>query len=87
MSPLPFMLLFGPQNINCTFVLSSKPLNMLEGTLFVVCLPLNTLFLLFCGILSCICISGIYLVAVFEDFGVVAAANGRFFLTSIKIYL
>ena len=38
---------------------------MLDGTLFVVCLPLNTLFLLFLGILICNCIRRTYLVAVY----------------------
>ena len=44
------MLCFGLQNINRIFVPTSKPLNMLGGSLFVVCLLLNSLFLLFCGI-------------------------------------
>ena len=38
---------FGVENINHTFFLTLKPLNMLSSTLFVVCLLLNTLFLLF----------------------------------------
>ena len=46
-SHIPFMLAFGIQNINQSFFLTSKPLDILLGTLFVVCLPLNTLFLLF----------------------------------------
>ena len=33
------------QNINHTFVLTSKPVNMLGGILFVVSLLFNTLFL------------------------------------------
>ena len=41
------MPIFGGQNINRTFCFSSKRLNMLGGTLFVVCFLLNTLFLLF----------------------------------------
>ena len=41
------MLAFGIQNINQSFFLTSKPLNMLRGTLFLVCVPLNTLVLLF----------------------------------------
>ena len=40
------MLLFGVQNINRTFFLTSKPLNILRGALFVFCLILNILFLL-----------------------------------------
>ena len=41
------MLAFGIQNINQSFFLTSKPLNILRCTLFVFCLPLNTLVLLF----------------------------------------
>ena len=58
------MLWFGLQNINRTFVPTSKPLNMLGGTLFVICLLLNTLFLLFCSILTCNFISGTYVAVV-----------------------
>ena len=39
-----FMLSFGLQNVNCTFVLNSEPVNMLAGTLVVGCFLLNTLF-------------------------------------------
>ena len=49
----------------CTFFPTSKPLNILDGALLVVCLLLNTLFLLFCGIWTCNCISCGYLVAVY----------------------
>ena len=44
---LLFMLSFGLQNINRTVLLSSKPLNKLDGTFVVVCLLLNTLFVHF----------------------------------------
>ena len=46
------------------FFPTSKPLNILHGALFLVCFLLNTLFLLFCGFLTCNCISCAYLVAV-----------------------
>ena len=49
-----------------TFSPTSKPLNILDGALFVVCLLLNTLFLLFCGILTCSCISCVYPVEVYN---------------------
>ena len=45
------MLCFGIQNINRAFFLISKPLNMLDGILFVFCLLLNMLFLLFLAVL------------------------------------
>ena len=60
----PFMLWFGLQNINRTFVVYWKVLSMVVATSFVVCLLLNCLFVLFWYILSCNCISGAYLVAV-----------------------
>ena len=41
------MVSFGVQNMNRTFLITSKLLNMLGGTSFVVCFLLNTLFLLF----------------------------------------
>ena len=41
------MVYFGIQNINRTFLCTSKPINMLGSTLFVGCLLLNTMFLLF----------------------------------------
>ena len=41
------MLSFGVENIKPTFSLTSKSLNILRGTFLVVCLLLNTLFLLF----------------------------------------
>ena len=57
---------FGLQNTNRTFVPTSKALNMLDWALFVVCLLVDTLFLLFSGILTCNCISRTYLVAVYS---------------------
>ena len=39
--------LFVVQNINRTFLVTSRPVNMLGSTLFVICFLLNTLFLLF----------------------------------------
>ena len=56
---------FGLQNINRTFVPFSIPRNMMDRGLFVVRLLVNTLFLLFSGILSSICIRRTYLVAVY----------------------
>ena len=47
MSHLHFILSFDLQNINRNFPLTLKPLNILGGTLFVVCFISNTLFLLF----------------------------------------
>ena len=41
------MLSFLLENVSCTFFLTLKPLNMLNSTLFVVCLLVNTLFPLF----------------------------------------
>ena len=58
------MLRFGLQNINRTIFPSSKHLNMLDGTWFVVCLPLNAFFLLISGILKSKYINYTYLVAV-----------------------
>ena len=58
-------LCFGFENINCTFVPTSKPVNMLDGALFVDCFLVNTLFLLFSGILTCNYISLTYLVTVY----------------------
>ena len=59
------MLWFWLQNINDTIFWSSKPLNMIHGTLFVNCWPLNTLFLLFSGVLNFNCIWRIYLFALY----------------------
>ena len=59
------VLFFAFRKITRTFFSTSKPLNILDGALFVVCFLLNTLFLLFCGILTCNCISCAYLVAVY----------------------
>ena len=61
------MLFFGLENTNRTFVLTFKGLNMLDSTLFVVCLLEVMLFLLFSGILtlnyiSCKCLVEVYTV-------------------------
>ena len=61
----PLVLCFGLQNINRNFVPTSKPLNMLGGTLFVVCFLASRFFLLFSSILTCNWISRSYLVAVY----------------------
>ena len=57
---------FALEKPRAPFFPSSKPLNILDDELFVVYFPLNTLFLLFCGILSCSCISCAYPVAVYN---------------------
>ena len=59
------VLFFGLENTNRTFVPTFKALNMLDGTFFVVCLLVNTLFVLFWGILTLNCISRKYLVALY----------------------
>ena len=59
------MLFFGFGKTTRTFFPTSKPLNVLDGSLFVVYFLLNMLFLLVCGILGCNCISCAYLPAVF----------------------
>ena len=59
------VLFFGFGKTTRTFLPTSKPLNILDCALFVVYLVPNTLFLLFCGILTCNCISCAYLVAVY----------------------
>ena len=59
------MLWFGFQNINPNIFPCSKHLNMLDGTWFVVCLPLNSFFLLISGILTSKYINYTYLVAVY----------------------
>ena len=61
----PLMLGFGIEKVDRTFVPTLKPLNMLGGTLFVVCFLENTLFLLFTGILTCNCINRTFLVAIY----------------------
>ena len=61
----PLVLIFGFGKTTRTFFPTSKPLNIWDGALFVVCFVLNTLFLLFCGILSSNCICCAYLVAVY----------------------
>ena len=43
-------MLFGLKNINRTFFLTLKPLNLLDSTLFVVCFFLNALFLQFLAV-------------------------------------
>ena len=47
-----------------TFFPTSKPLNILDGALVLVCFLVNALFLPFCGFLTSNCISCNYLVAV-----------------------
>ena len=60
------MVLFsGFGKTTCTFFPTSNPPNILDGSLFVVYFVLNTLFLLFCGILTSSCISCAYPVAVY----------------------
>ena len=61
----PLVLLFGFRKTTRTFFPTSKPENILDGALFVNYFLLNTLFLLFCGILTCNCISCAYLAAVY----------------------
>ena len=61
----PLVFFSGLEKTNCTFVPTSKALNMLDGTLFVVFMLVNMLFLLFWGSLTLNCISRIYLVAVY----------------------
>ena len=59
----PYCLFVTAENVPFTFFPTLKPLNMLGASLFVVCLLLNTFFLLFFCNLTCKCISGIYLSA------------------------
>ena len=59
------VLFFGLGKTTRTFSRTWIPLNILVGAFFVVCFVLNTLFLLFCGILACNCISCAYLLAVY----------------------
>ena len=59
------VLFFGFGKTKRTFLPTSKPLNILDCALFVVYFVLNTLFLLFRGILTCNCISCAYLVGVY----------------------
>ena len=61
----PLVLLFGFGITARTFFPTLKPLNILDGALFVVYFVLNTLFKLFCGILTSNIISCAYLVAVY----------------------
>ena len=61
------VLFFGIENTNRTFLLTFKGLNMLDSTLFVVCLFVIMLFVLFWGILtlnyiSCKCLVAVYTV-------------------------
>ena len=60
------VLFFGFGITTRTFSPTSKPLNILDGAFFVVYFVLNTLFKLFCGILTCNCISCAYLIAVYS---------------------
>ena len=55
----------GFEKTTRTFFPTSKPLNILEGALVLVCFLRNTLFLLFFRVLSCNCIICAYLVAVY----------------------
>ena len=57
---------FGLEKMNLTFVLTLKPLNMIDGPFFVVSLLVKTLFLPFSEILTCNCISRTYLVVVYS---------------------
>ena len=59
-----YKLRFGLQNIYRTVFPSSKHLNMLDGTWFVVCLPLDTFLVLISGISTSKYINYTYLVAV-----------------------
>ena len=59
------VLFFGFGKTTRTFSPTWKPLNILDGALFVLCFVLNTLFLLFCCILTCNWIGCAYLVAVY----------------------
>ena len=58
-------LFFGFWKTRHTFFSSSKSLNVLHDTLFLVYFRLNTLFLQFCAFLTSNCISCAYLIAVF----------------------
>ena len=60
------VLFFGFRKTTRTFFPTSKPLNILDGALFVACFVLYPLFILFCGILACSCISCVYPVAVYN---------------------
>ena len=59
------VLFFGFGKNMRTFFPTLKPLNILDRALFVVCFVPNTSLLLFCGILTCNCISCAYLVGVY----------------------
>ena len=59
------MLFFGFGKTTRTFFPTWKPPNILDSAFFVVCFLPNTLFLLFCGILTCNCIRCAYLVGVY----------------------
>ena len=59
------LLFFGFGETTCTFFPTSKPLNILDGAFFVNYFLLNTLFMLFCVILTGNCISWAYLVVVY----------------------
>ena len=79
------MLRFGLENINRTIFSSSKHLNILAETWFVVCLPLNAFFLLISGISKRKYINYTYLVAVSS----VNRASTRYclFLTAENVVL
>ena len=58
------VLFFGFGKATRTFFPTWKLLNILDAALFFVSFVIKALFLLFCGILTCNCISCAYLVAV-----------------------
>ena len=62
----PLVLSFGFGETTRIFFSTSKPLNTLDGDLFLVYFLLNTSSLLFWGFLTCNCISCGYLVAVYN---------------------
>ena len=59
------VLFYGFGKTTRSFFPTLKPLNILDEAFFVVWFLLNTLFLLFCSILTCNCISCAYLLAVY----------------------
>ena len=59
------VLFFGFAKTTGIFFATLKHVNILDAALFVVYFLVNTLFLLFCGILTCNCISWTYVVAVY----------------------
>ena len=63
--PFTFGVVLRPSKYQPYLCSNFETSNYVRRTLFLVCLPLNTLFLLFLGILICNCISGTYLVGVY----------------------